>query len=135
MMVRQIESASGEVRVLFRPEEAREFLRGREPVPGYGGDDPLNLALQRTYDALNDAFPDAGDLVEPFAEPAPWVRDAGFQWFAVNFRFANERVERAGHDPDALADWIAEYTPDLLFSFEDERGRPAHVAAPRSRLR
>ena len=134
-MARQIEAPSGEVRVLFRPEEAKEFLRGREPIPCYGGDDPLNLALQKTYDALNDAFPDAGDLVEPFVEPAPWVRDAGFQWFVVNFRFPNDRVERAGHDPDALADWIAEYTPDLLFAFEDERGRPARVAAPRSRLR
>src|SRR5688572_12988423 len=110
-MARQLEAAPNEVRVLFRPEEAEDFLRGRAPLPDYGGADPLNLALQSTYHALNDAFPDAGDLVEPFVEPAPWVRDGGFQWFAVNFRFANDRVERAGHDPHTLADWIAEYTP------------------------
>ena len=134
-MARRLEAAPNEVRVLFQPDEADDFLRGRSPVPGFGGDDPLNLALQKTYDALNDAFPDAGEFVEPFAEPAPWVRDGGFDWFAVNFRFANERVERAGHDADALADWIAEHTPDLLFSFEDEYGRPARVSAPRGRAR
>lgn len=134
-MARRLEAPPHEVRVLFHPEEADDFLRGRAPVPGFGGDDPLNLALQKTYDELNAAFPDAGEFVEAFSEPAPWVRDGGFQWFAVNFRFANERVERVGHDADALADWIAEHTPDLLFSFEDEHGRPAPVSSPRGRSR
>ncbi|MFO7261316.1 MAG: hypothetical protein DIU52_009165 [bacterium] len=134
-MARRIEAPPKQVRVLFRPEEAEDFLRGRSPVPGFGGDDPLNLALQEMYEELNAAFPDAAGFVEAFSEPAPWVREGGFQWFAVNFRFANDRVERAGHDPEALADWIAEHTPDLLFSFEDERGRPARVPVPRSRTR
>ena len=134
-MARQVPAPPHEVRVIFRVDEAEAFLRGREPVPGHGGDDPLNQAIQRCYDALNDAFPDAGDFVEIFVEPAPWLREGGYQWYAVNFRFAHDAIERAGHDPDAVADWIAEHTPDLLFAFEDERGRPARVGLPRGRPR
>lgn len=134
-MARLLEATAKQERVVFRIDEVQEFLRGREPVPGYGGDDPLNRAIQRCYDALNDAFPDAGAYVEVFVEPAPWVRNGEYQWFAVNFRFSDARVERVGHDADALADWIAEHTPDLLFTVEDERGTPVKISLPRGRGR
>ncbi|HLU26205.1 MAG TPA: hypothetical protein VKZ58_10920 [Longimicrobiales bacterium] len=132
-MARLLDSTPRQVRVVFRIDEVQDFLRGREPVPGFGGEDPLNRAIQRCYDGLNDAFPDAGEFVEVFVEAAPWVRDGDYQWYAVNFRFADDRVRRAGHDPDSLADWIAEYTPDLLFTVEDERGHPAKISLPRAR--
>ncbi|MFW6079967.1 MAG: hypothetical protein ACODAE_10120 [Gemmatimonadota bacterium] len=126
-MARQIDSTGDAIRVVFRTDEVEPFLRGWEPVPGWGGDDPLNRAIQASYDALNDAFPDAGDVVEPFVERAPWARDDGYDWHAVDFRFAHDAVERAGHDADALADWVAEHTPDLLFALEDAEGRPVAV--------
>ena len=134
-MARRLEAPAHQVRVVFLIDEVQAFLRGREPIPGYGGEDPLNQAVQRCYDALNDAFPDAGEFVEPVVVAAPWVRGTDYHWFVVNFRFSNARVERAGHDADSLAEWIAEHTPDLLFSVEDERGRPAMITLPRARTR
>lgn len=130
-MARQLEAPSDQIRVVFRTDEAERFLRGWEPVPNYGGADPLNRALQDSYDALNDAFPDAGDLVEPFVERAGWARDDGYDWYVVNFRFPVDAVERAGHDSGALADWIADETPDVLFALEDEQGRPVRFRPPR----
>ena len=126
-MARQVEAPDDQVRVIFRADEAERFLRGWEPVPDYGGADPLNRAIQSSYDALNDAFPDAGDAVEIYVEPAGWVTDGGYDWQVVNFRFPSEEVENVGHDADALADWIADRTPDLVFTLEDERGRPVRV--------
>lgn len=130
-MARQLEAPGDEIRVVFRADEAERFLRGWDPVPGYGGDDPLNRAIQASYDALNDAFPDAGDAVEVSVERADWARDGGHDWHTVNFRFPHAAVERVGHDSDAVADWIAEHTPDLLFALEDEEGRPVRFRTPR----
>lgn len=117
-MARQIQAPEDQVRILFTVDEAARFLRGWEPIPNAGGDDPLNRAIQRCYDELNDAFPDAGEYVETYVEPAPWAGDDR-RWRAVNFRFAQDAVERAGHDADALADWLAAETPDLLFAIEE----------------
>lgn len=130
-MVRQLETAGDEIRVVFRIDEAERFLRGWEPVPGYGGDDALNHAIQSSYDALNDAFPDAGDAVEVYVERADWAGDGGYDWHSVNFRFAHGAVERVGHSPEAVADWIASHTPDILFALEDEEGAPVRFRMPR----
>lgn len=132
-MARAIEAPPNQVRVVFGIDEATGFLQGREPVPDYGGDDPLNRAIQEIYDSMNDAFPDAGEFVEIRAEPAPWA-GTDHDWQAANFFFQPDEVERVGHDADALADWIAEYTPDLLFALEDEEGRPLTVAEARRRV-
>lgn len=126
-MTRQLEAPRDQIRVVFRLHEAVGFLRGWEPVPNHGGDDPLNRAIQHVYDALNDAFPDAGDLVELLPEPARWAEAGGFDWHVVNFRFPEDPVETVGHDPDALARWLAEHTPDLLFALEDEDERPIPI--------
>lgn len=131
-MARQVDAPNDQVRVIFRNDEAERFLRGWEPVPDHGGSDPLNRAIQSSYDALNDAFPDAGDAVEVYVEPAEWVADGGYDWHVVNFRFPSEEVESVGHDADALADWIADLTPDLVFALEDEEGRPVRLRQRRS---
>ena len=133
-MARQVEATGDEIRVIFGVDEAARFLRGWDPVPDHGGGDPLNRAIQSSYDALNDAFPDAGGAVEIFTERADWAGDGGHGWHAVNYRFPHEAVERVGHDADAVADWIADRTPDLLFAIEDERGRPIRFRAPRRRV-
>jgi hypothetical protein len=131
-MARQLAAPPDQVRVIFRTTEAERFLRGWEPAPNRGGTDPLNRALQQSLTALESAFPGAGEHVEILIRPAPWVGDPGHEWYAVDFGVPHEEVREAGHDPEVVSDWIAEFTPDLVFALENESGRPVRMPDARS---
>ncbi len=133
-MARKRPAPPDQIRVVFRTAEAERFLRGWEAVPNHGGTDPLNLALQQSFAALERAFPGIGEYVELSVEPAPWLRDSPSEWYAVNFAVPHEDVREASHDPDAVSEWIAEFTPDLVFAIEDETGRPIRKGRTRSRI-
>ena len=122
-MAHQLELPADQVRVLFAASEAESFLCGRSHLPG-AADDPLGRAIRRTLTELALDLALASECVEIVVEPAPELVEGAHAWWSVRFRFPADAVTTAGEDPCALAEWIADHSPDLAFAVERQRSVP-----------